>query len=897
MIRDVPPQLRQALHDRYVLERELGRGGMATVYLAQDLKHDRRVALKLLHPELATTLGPERFLREIHLTARLDHPHILPVFDSGAAGGLLWYTMPYVEGESLRDRLQREGQLPVEDAVRLAREVADALDCAHQQGVVHRDIKPENILLARGHARVADFGVARAVEAAGAGQLTETGLAVGTPAYMSPEQASGSPVDARSDLYALGCVLYEMLAGEPPFTGPTPQAVIARRFTEVARPLHTLRETVPPPVEEAVAKALAKIPADRFQTAADFVRALTAPVPTAPMQTPAGVTSGIPVPATAPITKPQASRRVPVAAVTLGLGFVIGLGVLFAWRRTHPGESGTTAHGKVLAVLPFENQGAAQDEYFADGVTDAVRGKLAAVPSLEVIARGSSAPYKKSSKTPQQIATELGARYLLTGTVRWQKGVGGTSRVLVSPELVEVVPGRAPRTRWDQPFDAALTDVFRVQADIASQVTTALDVALGTSEKALEAKPTTNPVAYDFYLRGNEYFNRGIAEPDLRVAERLYRNAVELDSAFALAFAQLSLADDGLYWFYYDRSKERLAKQKEAADQALRLQPDLAEGHLALGFYYYHGHLEYDHALAEFEAARKRQPSNGSVYSALAAVHRRQGKWSEARVEGKKSVELNPRSMNDLLEQGLTEMFMRAYAEAEPYFNRAIEVSPGEGVTYTSKHSLYVLWRGDTLSAARAIREGFAKASVEKVVPALYRWGAVGPFSLRLNRELFGPPTAQVPVEAFGSDTVGYFLYQAELRSTGQPPEPARAYLDSARAILEAQVSRHPDDPRFHARLGATDAMLGRGLEAIREGEKAAALRPVSQDALDGALNRLNLARILAQAGQTDAAVDQLAYLLSVPGLVSVPALRVDPTWAPLRGNPRFERLVRVQHE
>jgi serine/threonine-protein kinase len=204
---------------------------MATVYLAHDLKHDRRVALKLLHPELATTLGPERFLREIHLTARLDHPHILPVFDSGAAGGLLWYTMPYVEGESLRDRLRREGQLPVEIAVRLAREVADALDCAHQQGVVHRDIKPENILLARGHARVADFGVARAVEAAGAGQLTETGLAVGTPAYMSPEQARGSPVDARSDLYALGCVLYEMLAGEAPYTGPSAQAITAKRLS------------------------------------------------------------------------------------------------------------------------------------------------------------------------------------------------------------------------------------------------------------------------------------------------------------------------------------------------------------------------------------------------------------------------------------------------------------------------------------------------------------------------------------------------------------------------------------------------------------------------------------------------------------------------------------------
>ena len=888
---EISDHLRSALADRYAIERELGRGGMATVYLAHDLKHDRQVALKVLHSELAATLGPERFQREIKLAARLQHPHILTVHDSGEIAGQLWFTMPLVEGESLRDRLRRETQLPVEDALRIATDAARALQYAHDHGVVHRDIKPENLLLTKdGSTLVADFGIARALRGGG-DALTQTGLTVGTPAYMSPEQASGGPVDARSDVYSLGTVLYEMLAGERPFVGPTPQAEIARRFTDVARPLHTLRDTIPPPVEEAVAKALAKTPADRFQTAADLLRALSAQAPTVPMLTPSGVTPGIPVP-TAPKTAPGWFRRLPLAAVTLGFGFVIGLGVLFAWRRTHAGESGAMAGGKVLAVLPFENQGAVEDEYFADGVTDAVRGKLAAVPGLEVIARGSSAPYKKTSKTPQQIATELGARYLLTGTVRWQKGAGGTSRVLVSPELVEVVPGRAPRTRWDQPFDAALTDVFRVQADIASQVTTALDVALGTSEReTLEAKPTTNSAAYDFYLRGNEYLNRGVAEPDLRVAEGMFQRAIELDSTFALAFAQLSLADDGLYWFYFDRSKERLAKQKETADRALRLQPDLAEGHLALGFYYYHGHLDYDHALAEFEAARKLQPSNGSVYSGLAAVRRRQGKWSEALVEGKKAVELNPLSATDLVNEGLTEMFVRAYPEAEPYFNRAIEVSPDQATTYRWKGMLYLLWRGDTLSAAQVVREALAKAGVEKVAPSLYV-GGFGTAALPMSREVLGSAVAQVPVEAFGSDTVGYFLYQAGRHQYGVHPEKARVYFDSARVMLEAQAARHPDDPGFHARLGSTYAELERHVEALREAEKAVSLRPISQDAINGMLYRVNLARILAKAGQVDAAIEQLAYMLSVPGLVSVPALRVDHSWAPLRGNPRFERLV-----
>jgi eukaryotic-like serine/threonine-protein kinase len=271
---DPRADLAAALADRYAIERELGRGGMATVFLAQDLKHDRPVALKVLHPEIAAGLGSERFLREIHLAARLQHPHILTVYDSGEAAGRLWFTMPYIEGESLRDRLRREGQLPVADAVRITREAALALDFAHRRGAIHRDIKPENILLTDGQALVADFGIARAISG-GDERLTETGLTLGTPAYMSPEQAAGDKgVDARTDVYSLGLVLYEMLAGETPFAAPTAQAMIARRMLEAPKPLTELRETVPQGVAAAVARALARAPADRFASAAEFARAL-----------------------------------------------------------------------------------------------------------------------------------------------------------------------------------------------------------------------------------------------------------------------------------------------------------------------------------------------------------------------------------------------------------------------------------------------------------------------------------------------------------------------------------------------------------------------------------------------------------------------------------------------
>ncbi|MEO8032707.1 MAG: serine/threonine-protein kinase [Gemmatimonadota bacterium] len=328
----VPPRLITALQDRYRLDREIGAGGMAVVYLAQDLENQRPVAIKVLRPELAAALGPERFLREIQLAAKLQHPHILGLYDSGDAGGLLWYAMPYVPGESLRDRIDREQQLPVDDALLIIQQVAEALGYAHAQGVIHRDIKPENILLTGTHAVVADFGIARALDAAGGPKLTETGMALGTPYYMSPEQAVGSGrLDGRADIYALGCVLYEMLAGQPPFTGPTAQAILARHSVDTAPPLRTVRATVPLAVEQAIAKALAKVPADRFATASQFSDALTRPG--------------------APITREWAPRKLPRRAlVSLGAVALLIVGTLVIVRAN---RSPIASSASLLAVLPF----------------------------------------------------------------------------------------------------------------------------------------------------------------------------------------------------------------------------------------------------------------------------------------------------------------------------------------------------------------------------------------------------------------------------------------------------------------------------------------------------------------------------------------------------------------
>jgi serine/threonine-protein kinase len=356
---DPVERLSTALADRYAIERELGAGGMATVYLAADLKHDRRVAIKTIRPELAASLGAERFLREIRIAAKLQHPHILPLFDSGAVGDILFYVMPFIEGESLRDRLERERQLPIDEALHLAREIADALGYAHSLGVVHRDVKPENVLLAGGHALVADFGIACAVSAAGDPRLTESGLAVGTPAYMSPEQATAEPqLDGRSDLYSLACVLYEMLAGEPPYTGPTAHAILARRLTDPMPSLRAARDTVPDHVEGAIRRALARVPADRYATMAAFADALST--------------------AAAAPSRPRS-----------------------------------------VAVLPFRNLSAdPENEYFADGITEDVIAQLAKIRALDVISRTSVMPFKGRQQGLREIAARLQVATVLDGSVR-----------------------------------------------------------------------------------------------------------------------------------------------------------------------------------------------------------------------------------------------------------------------------------------------------------------------------------------------------------------------------------------------------------------------------------------------------------------------------------------------
>jgi TolB-like protein/predicted Ser/Thr protein kinase len=869
--------LRSALGDRYTLERELGRGGMSAVYLARDLKHDRPVALKVLLPELAVTLGADRFQREIRLAARLQHPHILAVHDSGETAGQLWYTMPYVDGESLRDRLRRERRLPVEEALGITREAAQALQYAHEQGVVHRDIKPENLLLTRdGSTLVADFGIARAV--GGGENLTKTGASIGTPAYMSPEQANGEAVDARTDVYSLAAVLFEMLAGKPPYTGATAMAIVAKWLTEPVPSVRAARPEVPETVDQALGRALARTPEDRFATTADFVRALQG--------APSGFT---PAPAHAPATPAAApaatGRRWLPAALLLAL-LVLGAVGFLAWRRAGPPAS---AAPKVLAVLPFENLGDSADAYFADGIADELRAKLSRLDGVEVIARGSSNQYRSTTKAPQEVARELGADYLLTATVQWDKASGGPSRVRVSPELVEVTAEHAPRATWQQPFAVALTDVFVVQADIAAQVAGALGVVLGDSaRRELRLKPTESLAAYDEFLKGEAAAQEMKAsQAGLRRAIGFYERAVSLDSTFAQAWSQLSRARTSLYSNGVpDPVLGEAARVAEERARALR--PDDPLVYLAAGeLYSAVNPIDNGRALAEYERGLRLAPDDADLLSAAAITEALLQRWEGVTRRLDRALLLDPRSFTVARRLATTHIFLRQYAAAESAVDRAIALAPTNPQAALLK-LMVALGRGDRAAAAAATRAAAARIDPVTLLPFLATYQDLfWMLDDAQQREVLA-----LPPSAFDDDRGVWGIVRAEIYHLRGDRRLAAVYADTARLEFEEQSRAAPDDAQRHALLGIALAYLGRRAEAVREGRRGVELLPLDRDGYNGPYVQLQLVRIHALNGEPGPALDLLEPLLQVPFYVSPGWLRLDPAFDPLRKEARFERLA-----
>jgi len=561
--------LRRSLADRYAIERELGAGGMATVYLAHDIKHDRKVAIKVMRPEVSAELAADRFLREIRTTANLQHPHIVPVFDSGsvegadASGRVLYFVMPLIEGETLRDRLERDGPLPVDEALRLIRQVAGALQYAHEHGILHRDLKPENVMLSRGHALLADFGIARTAESDGDNRLTRMGSSIGTPAYMSPEQATGErELTPSSDIYGLGAILFELLTGQPPFTGATPQAVLVKRFTSDAPLLRTVRHDTPTGCEAAVARALASDPDQRFATASEFAEAL----------------HEIGAPAV-----PAATAPFP--------------------RSDHS-----------LVVLPFVNQSPdPENEFFSDGLTEEIISDLAAIKSLRVISRTSSMQFKGTTKDVPTIGRELGVRYVIEGSVR---KAGSALRI-----TAQLIDATTDARLWGEKYGGTIDDVFELQERVAREIVKAMGVTLTTDEdRRLARRSIESPRAFELFLRARQEIRRYDAA-SIERAEELVRQAMAIEGEAApfqalLAWAKVIRVRAGVV-----SDKRGLGEATAVAEALIREAPDAPYGHALLG-YIGHERGQIPEAIGHLRAALERDPDDvdAIVYLAIGVM-------------------------------------------------------------------------------------------------------------------------------------------------------------------------------------------------------------------------------------------------------------------------------------
>ena len=883
--------LADGLRGTYVLDRAIGEGGMATVFLAQDIKHQRPVALKVLKPELAQSLGPERFRREITTAARLQHPHILSVFDSGETAGQLWFTMPYVEGETLRELLKRERCLPVDEALRITRETAQALQYAHERGIVHRDIKPENILLTPdGSTLVADFGIARAVgtgvdEVTGE-NLTQTGAAIGTPTYMAPEQATGQgEVDARVDQYALAVTLFEMFTGEPPFTASTSAALIAKRFTSDVPSARTRRPEVPPNVDVALRKALSLQAGERFGSMVEFSRAL-------------GMASSMSTPAVSPTVAMPAdgarasTRRPSLIPIAVGLLLLAAAGGVLLSRRGAQSAGAIPAASSTprVAVLPFENLGDSASAYFADGMTDEVRGKLAQLSGLAVIARSSSNEYRGTAKPPQEIARELGANFLLTATVRWERRPDSTSRVRVSTELVEIAAGGAPTTKWQQTFDAPLTDVFQVQGDIAGKVASALDLALGAGQQqALAERPTENLAAYDAFLKGEAAWgaNSQVSPEQIQQGIRNYKEAVRLDTSFALAWAQLGRAQAAAY-YNITPTPEYAEGARIAAQRAVALAPGRPESQLALGDYFTNIHDDNDRALVAYQQGLEVAPGDAELLSSAALSEWSLSRWEAAQQHLEKSQVLDPRSLNNLRRLLTTYLRQRRYREAQSVAERGLALAP-TSINLIEGAAMIRIGQGDLDGARGILREGMQRADSVSLAAFVSNY-----WDLFWALDEAGQQVAlRTTPSAYGDDPATWALVQTQLRQLRGDHAGSLAYAEKARTGLELQLKQSPGNAGRMTALGLALAYLGRSREAIEWGERGLAKLPVAKDGYVGPYLQHQLVRIYLMAGDKEKALDLLEPLLKMPYYLSPGWLKVDPTFDPLRGNPRFERLVR----
>jgi TolB-like protein/Tfp pilus assembly protein PilF len=862
----------------YELLEEVGRGGQGVVFRAWQKSLNRTVAVKIIGiGQLTTNAHLKRLRREAEAAAKLNHPGIVPVYEVGERDGTYYFSMRFVEGDCL-DEVVSRGSISVQQAAELIAKVARTVHYAHEHGILHRDIKPGNILLdANGEPHLTDFGLARLVEQGST--VTGSLEVMGTPSYMAPEQAVGNnaAVGSATDVYGLGAVLYELLTGHPPFAGGTTYETIRLLLDSEPRQPRLLNRKIDRDLSAVCLKCLEKNPRHRYSSALALAEDLERWLRHEPIR---AKRSGF-------FTRAQkwVQRNRIIAALML-LSVILAAGLsLMIWER----ESVRRIPAGI-AVLPFENlSDNKEDAFFADGVQDDILTKLAKIADLKVISRTSVMGYR-GKRDLRQIGRALGVSHVLEGTARRDGG-----KVHVNAQLVDT---RTDTGVWADGYDRDLKEAFAIPTQIAQKVAEQLRVKVSTAEKAaIERKPTDDLTAFDLYAQARNLLATPIfsatGDANLLQAVNLLNQAVERDAEFFEAFCQLAHAHDLLYFLGNDRTPARLAMADAAAQAASRLFPDAGETHLAHAENLYRGYLDYDGALAELEAAVQSLPNDPRIFELEGYIQRRQGRWEEAIRNLERAADLDPRNVFTLEQLALSYQLLRRYAETESLLDRILTIEPNNLEVKAARAFVELDWKADTRPLHQLIEE--VRATNPGATQSIVNYWL---FCALAERDAAGARDALIasgenPITLANENVVFSrpFVEGLIARMTNDDAK-ARSAFTSARSEQEKIIGVEPNYGPALCVLGLIDAGLGRKEEALREGSRAVDLLPMKKDAVGGAEIVKYLAAIAACANEKGLANEQLAIVADRPSSISYGQLKLLPFWDPLRGDPRFEKIV-----
>lgn len=884
----------------YDIVEKLGQGGMGEVYRAHDSKLGRDVALKILRGEGAK--DPERrarFEREARTVAALKHPNIVTIYSVEETDGIPFLTMELVEGRLLSEAIAADG-LRLDRFFDYAIPLADAVGWAHERGITHRDLKPANIMIDRdGRIKVLDFGLAKLFAVSSDLESAQTiarthdtaaGHILGTPAYMSPEQAESKPLDHRSDIFSLGIVLYEMATGRRPFEGDTPISTISSILKDQPRSISDLKPANPRELGRIVSHCLEKDPERRFQTAKDVrneLEGLRREIDSGDVMI--STTSAAAALARESGPPPFSANAMAIVGVVLGLAVVAGW--MFMRSRGESGgnhvsvtDSGTpeTKERQMAVVLPFENLGPPEDAYFAAGVTDEITSRLTTVSGLGVISRTSAENYTQSGKTMRQIGSDLGVDYVLEGSVRWAKTSDGKGRVRITPQLVRVADDTPV---WSETYDREVSDIFDVQTDIATHVVDALGVTLQASEReSIGERPTSNLEAYELYTKAKSTQCGVFTECDAEIVA-LLEKALALDPKFIAAWYMLSREHSFMYHLNVDRTESRLARAKAALDQAEAIDPTHPFTRLARGFYYYYGFRDYDRALTEFVAATEARPNDAEARFSVSLIYRRKGEYEESVRQMKQAIELDPKNAQYVWDLADSYDAMRLPDLSMENYERSLAIK-NEPAVIGDMVLTSLRFHGDTTVARRLLERA---SDPNSLALGAAKW-RIWMFERNYAAAASFARQAEISSPSLQASVASGLGFVATLQDGLEAARPA---LEDAVNRLKAVLNDSPGNYVNRMDLALTYAYLGRANDAV--GEAKLAVDMVAKDAFTAPLPLETLALVYARTGRPDESIELIERLLTLryDDPLTIAVLRKDPVWDPLRDNPKFKAILK----